>query len=40
VDGPVLQHMIGIHFRADLGDLVNGDGSILYWVLNPRIVGV
>ncbi len=38
--GPILQHMIGIHFHADLGDLVNNRKSILYWVLNEGLTGV
>ena len=40
VDGPLLQHMVGIHFRCDLGQLVNERKSILYWILNERLVGV
>ena len=40
VDGPLLQHMVGIHFRCDLGPLVNERKSILYWVLNQRLLGV
>ena len=40
VDGPLLQHMVGIHFRCDLGHLVNERKSILYWVLNERLMGV
>jgi 2-polyprenyl-6-methoxyphenol hydroxylase-like FAD-dependent oxidoreductase len=38
--GPILQHMIGIHFSADLGPLVNDRTSILYWVLNEQLIGV
>ena len=40
MDGPILQHMIGIHFHADLGDLVNHRKSILYWILNKDLMGV
>lgn len=40
MDGPILQHMIGIHFHADLGHLVNERKSILYWVLNKDVMGV
>jgi 2,4-dichlorophenol 6-monooxygenase len=40
VDGRVLQHMIGIHFKADLGGLVNHRKSILYWTMNPDVLGV
>jgi 2-polyprenyl-6-methoxyphenol hydroxylase-like FAD-dependent oxidoreductase len=40
MDGPVLQHMIGIHFHADLGNLVNHRKSILYWILNKDLLGV
>ncbi|HMF18459.1 MAG TPA: FAD-dependent monooxygenase [Gemmataceae bacterium] len=40
MDGPILQHMIGIHFHADLGQLVNERKSILYWVLNKDLMGV
>ena len=40
MDGPVLQHMMGIHFTADLGRLVNERRSVLYWVLNKQLVGV
>jgi 2-polyprenyl-6-methoxyphenol hydroxylase-like FAD-dependent oxidoreductase len=40
MDGPILQHMIGIHFHTDLGDLVDHRKSILYWVLNKDLMGV
>ncbi|HWG46543.1 MAG TPA: FAD-dependent oxidoreductase [Gemmataceae bacterium] len=40
MNGPVLQHMIGMHFYADLGHLVNHRKGILYWVLNPDVMGV
>ncbi len=40
MDGPILQHMIGIHFHADLGEWVNERKSILYWVLNKDLMGV
>jgi 2,4-dichlorophenol 6-monooxygenase len=40
MDGPILQHMIGIHFHADLSDLVNHRKSILYWILNKDLMGV
>lgn len=39
-DGPIFQHMVGIHFHSDLGDLVNERKSILYWVLNAQLMGV
>jgi 2,4-dichlorophenol 6-monooxygenase len=39
-DGPIFQHMVGIHFHADLGHLVNQRKSILYWILNPQLMGV
>jgi 2,4-dichlorophenol 6-monooxygenase len=40
MDGPILQHMMGVHFNADLGHLVNERKSVLYWVLNKRFIGV
>jgi hypothetical protein len=40
MSGPVLQYMIGLHFNADLGHLVNDRKSIVYWVLNKELVGV
>jgi 2-polyprenyl-6-methoxyphenol hydroxylase-like FAD-dependent oxidoreductase len=40
MDGTVLQHMLGMHFTADLGAYVNHRKSILYWVLNRELVGV
>jgi 2-polyprenyl-6-methoxyphenol hydroxylase-like FAD-dependent oxidoreductase len=40
MDGPVLQHMIGMHFFADLGGFVNHRKSVLYWVLNRALMGV
>jgi 2-polyprenyl-6-methoxyphenol hydroxylase-like FAD-dependent oxidoreductase len=39
-DGRVLQHMIGIYFTSDLTALVAHRKSILYWVLNPALLGV
>ena len=39
-EGPVLQPMISVHFRADLGPLVNHRKSILYWVFNRKLLGV
>jgi 2,4-dichlorophenol 6-monooxygenase len=38
--GDVLQHMIGIHFLADLGRFVDHRKGILYWVLNREFMGV
>jgi 2,4-dichlorophenol 6-monooxygenase len=38
--GRVLRHMIGVHFTADLGHLVDDRKGILYWVLNRRLLGV
>jgi 2,4-dichlorophenol 6-monooxygenase len=38
--GRVLQPMIGVHFTADLGHLVDARKGILYWVLNRRLFGV
>jgi 2-polyprenyl-6-methoxyphenol hydroxylase-like FAD-dependent oxidoreductase len=38
--GEVLQHMIGIHFAADLTPFVKDREGILYWVLNPDALGV
>ncbi len=40
MNGPVLQHMMGMHFFADLGRLVDHRKGILYWVLNPDVMGV
>lgn len=40
VEGSVLQHMIGIHFTADLGRFVDDRKGILYWLLNPDTFGV
>jgi 2,4-dichlorophenol 6-monooxygenase len=39
-DGPIFQHMVGIHFDCDLGHLVNERKSILYWILNRQLMGV
>jgi 2,4-dichlorophenol 6-monooxygenase len=39
-DGRVLQHMIGIYFTADLTTLTAHRKSILYWILNPTMLGV
>ncbi|MGI9384298.1 MAG: FAD-dependent monooxygenase [Methyloligellaceae bacterium] len=39
-DGPVLQHMIGVYFSADLARFVDHRKSILYWVLNKTAFGV
>jgi 2,4-dichlorophenol 6-monooxygenase len=40
MNGPVLQHMIGVHFHADLGSYVARRPGILYWVLNRDLLGV
>ncbi len=40
MDGPILQHMMGVHFCADLGHLINERKSVLYWVLNKQLIGV
>lgn len=40
MNGPVLQHMIGMHFFADLGRFVDHRKSVLYWVLNRAVMGV
>lgn len=39
-EGSVLQHMIGVYFTADLSALVDHRKSILYWTLNPNLLGV
>lgn len=39
-EGPVLQHMMGIHFTADLTRLVDHRKSILYWLFYPAVFGV
>jgi 2-polyprenyl-6-methoxyphenol hydroxylase-like FAD-dependent oxidoreductase len=39
-EGPVLQHMIGIYFVADLTRFVDHRKSILYWLFNPDAFGV
>ena len=39
-EGPVLQHMIGIYFSADLTRFVDHRKSILYWLFNPDAFGV
>jgi 2-polyprenyl-6-methoxyphenol hydroxylase-like FAD-dependent oxidoreductase len=39
-DGRVLQDMIGIYFTADLTALTAHRKSILYWILNPSLLGV
>jgi 2,4-dichlorophenol 6-monooxygenase len=39
-EGRVLQHMIGVYFTADLSGLVAHRKSILYWILNPDVLGV
>jgi 2,4-dichlorophenol 6-monooxygenase len=39
-EGDLLQHMIGVYFTANLSELVNHRKSILYWTLNPNILGV
>jgi 2-polyprenyl-6-methoxyphenol hydroxylase-like FAD-dependent oxidoreductase len=39
-DGPIFQHMLGLHFKADLGRLIRGRESLLYWLMNPRLAGV
>ena len=38
--GRVLQHMMGVYFTADLTSLVARRKSILYWILNPALIGV
>ena len=38
--GPVLSHRISILFRADLGGLVDGKRSLLYWINNPEVSGL
>ena len=40
MEGEILQHMIGIHFCADLSQWVNHRKCILYWVLNRDVLGV
>jgi 2,4-dichlorophenol 6-monooxygenase len=40
MDGRILQHMIGVHFHADLGSHVSRRPGILYWVLNRELMGV
>jgi 2-polyprenyl-6-methoxyphenol hydroxylase-like FAD-dependent oxidoreductase len=40
MNGPILQHMIGIHFLADLGRFVEHRKGVLYWVLNRDVLGV
>jgi 2-polyprenyl-6-methoxyphenol hydroxylase-like FAD-dependent oxidoreductase len=40
MEGPVLQSMMGMHFTADLRRFVDQRKGILYWVLNPSIMGV
>ena len=32
--------MMGVHFCADLGHLINERKSVLYWVLNKQLIGV
>jgi 2-polyprenyl-6-methoxyphenol hydroxylase-like FAD-dependent oxidoreductase len=39
-DGRIFQHMIGVYFNADLGQMVDRRKSILYWTLNPDALGV
>jgi len=38
--GRVLQQMLGIHFQADLRRFVEHRPSILYWILQPGMIGV
>ena len=38
--GDDLQNMIGIHFSADLGRFIENRRSMLYWILNRRVLGV
>jgi 2-polyprenyl-6-methoxyphenol hydroxylase-like FAD-dependent oxidoreductase len=38
--GAILQHMIGVHFVADLSRWVQHRKSILYWILNRDLMGV
>ena len=40
MEGDVLQHMIGIHFFADLSQWVDHRKCILYWILNRDLLGV
>ena len=40
MSGPVLQHMIGMHFVADLRAFVDHRPGVLYWVLNREVLGV
>ncbi|MEO8668026.1 MAG: FAD-dependent monooxygenase [Bauldia sp.] len=40
MEGRLLQHMIGIYFSANLDPLVAHRKSILYWILNPAVLGV
>jgi len=39
-EGHILQHMIGVHFTANLSELVAHRKGILYWTLNPDAFGV
>lgn len=38
--GTILQHMIGIHFFADLSRFAEDRRSMLYWILNREVLGV
>jgi 2-polyprenyl-6-methoxyphenol hydroxylase-like FAD-dependent oxidoreductase len=38
--GPLYQHMLGLFFKADLGAMIRGRESLLYWVMNPQVAGV
>jgi 2-polyprenyl-6-methoxyphenol hydroxylase-like FAD-dependent oxidoreductase len=38
--GNFMQHMVGIHFSADLSRYVDDRKSILYWVFNEKLLGV
>jgi 2-polyprenyl-6-methoxyphenol hydroxylase-like FAD-dependent oxidoreductase len=39
-EGPIYQHMLGLFFRADLGEMIRGKESLLFWVMNPKVAGV
>jgi 2-polyprenyl-6-methoxyphenol hydroxylase-like FAD-dependent oxidoreductase len=38
--GPLFHNMLGLHFKADLGRLLRGRESLLFWLMNPRLAGV
>lgn len=35
-----LGHLVNIHFVADLTPWIAGRGAVLYWIINPDVVGV